>query len=84
MKLPHYLTNFETQRCYYWLNGVYQRDHLPAIARTIRIADDATYIYILNIDKYDDTGTHWVTVYVKSYDATCLVLLVFNILLKKF
>ena len=36
-------------------NGVYSRDNLP------KIKDG---VYIINLDKYSDIGTHWVALYV--------------------
>ena len=50
--------NFEIQKCYQHearFNGVYSRDNLS------RIKDGA---YIINLDEYSDTGTHWVALYV--------------------
>ena len=56
---PHSLTNFEIQKYYKnesEFNGVYSRDNLPD-----KIKDGA---YIINLDEYSDTGTHWVALYV--------------------
>ena len=64
---PHPLTNFEIQRYYKnqsKFNGVDSRDNLPN-----KIKDGA---YIINLDEYSDTGTHWVALYVvNNNDVTC-------------
>ena len=60
---PHPLTNFEIQKYYQnksRFNGVYSRDNLPE--RSSAGIKDGTYI--INLDEYSDTGTHWVTLYV--------------------
>ena len=57
---PHPLTNFEIQKYYKnepRFNGVYSRDNLP------KIKDGA---YVINLDEYSDTGTHWVALYVNN------------------
>ena len=56
---PHPLTNFEIEAYYEnepRFNGVYSRDNLPD-----KIQQGA---YILNLDEYRDTGTHWISLYV--------------------
>ena len=55
--LPHPLTNFEIQKYQNEprFNGVYCRVNLP------KIKDGA---YAINLDKYSDTGTHWIALYV--------------------
>ena len=56
----HPLTNFEIQKYYQnepRFNGVYSRDNLP------KIKDG---VYVINLDKYSDTGTHWVALYVHN------------------
>ena len=61
----HPLTNFEIQKYYEnepRFNGVYQRDNLPT-----KIKDEA---YVINIDEYSDTGTHWIDLYVKNNNVT--------------
>ena len=61
---PHPLTNFEIQKYYQnepRFNGVYSRDNLP------KLKDGA---YIINLDEYSDTGTHWVSLYVENNDVT--------------
>ena len=57
---PHPLINFEIQKYYQKepsFNGVYSRDKLT------KIKDGA---YIINLDEYFDTGTHWVALYVHN------------------
>ena len=44
-------------------NGVYSRDNLPN-----KITDDGAYV--INLDEYSDTGTHWVALYVKNNAVT--------------
>ena len=61
---PHPLTNFEIQKYYQnepRFNGVYSRDNLP------KLKDGA---YIINLDEYSDTGTHWVALCVQNNDVT--------------
>ena len=38
-------------------NGIYSRDNLP------KIKDRA---YVINLDEYSDTGTHWVALYMQN------------------
>ena len=67
MILPHPLTSFEIEACYQnepRFNGVYSRDNLPD-----KIKDGA---YVINLDEYSDTGTHWVALYVDNKTATYL------------
>ena len=62
--LPHPLTNFEIQKFYQnepRFNGILFRDNLP------KIKDGA---YIINLDEYSDSGTHWVALYVKNNNVT--------------
>ena len=40
-------------------NGVYSKENLP------KIKNEA---YVINLDKYKDTGTHWIALYVKNND----------------
>ena len=57
---PHPLTNFEIQKYYQnepRFNGVYSRDNLPKIKNGV---------YIIDLDEYSDTGTHWVSLYVNN------------------
>ena len=56
----HPLTNFEISEYYKnepKFNGVYSRDNLP---KTIKKGD-----YVINLDEYEKTGTHWVALFVK-------------------
>ena len=58
----HHLTNFEIQRYYQnepKFNGVCSRNNLP------KIRDGA---YVINIDEYKSTGTHWIVLYVDGDD----------------
>ena len=43
-------------------NGDYSRDKLPN-----RIKDET---YIINLDEYSETGTHWITLYSLNYNVT--------------
>ena len=56
--MPHPLTNFEIQK--YYENeprfiGVFSRDNLPK-----KIKDG---VYVINLDEYADTGTHWIALF---------------------
>ena len=57
---PHPLTNFEVQK-YYQIeprfNGVYSRYNLPT-------RNDGAYV--INLNEYSDTGTHWVALYASN------------------
>ena len=58
---PHPLTTFEIQK--YYENeprfiGVFSRDNLPK-----KIKDGA---YVINLDEYADTGTHWIALFCKK------------------
>ena len=60
--LPHPLSNFEIEKYYQnqtRFNGVYSRDNLP------KMKDGA---YVINLDEYSDTGTHWIALYVQDSD----------------
>ena len=60
----HPLTNFEKQKYYQneaRFNGVYCRDNLTEIK-------DETYV--INLDEYSVTGTHWVALYVHNGGVT--------------
>ena len=61
----HALTNFEI-KAYYQneprFNGVYSRDNLPD-----KIKDEG---YVINLDEYCDTGTHWIALYVNNKTVT--------------
>ena len=56
--MPHHpLTNFEMQNYYQRdpkFNGVYSRNNLPKIKNGV---------YIINLDEYKSTGTHWIALY---------------------
>ena len=57
----HPLTNFEIREYYKnerRFNGVCSRDNL-----TTNIKKGA---YVINLDEYEDTGTHWIALYVKN------------------
>ena len=57
----HPLTNFEIQKYYEnesRFNGVHSRDNLP---KTIKNG-----AYVINLDEYEDVGTHWIALYVKD------------------
>ena len=59
---PHPLTNFEIQEHYQnepRFNGVFSRDNLPN--NTIKNG-----VYVINLDEYDNIGTHWVALYVND------------------
>ena len=61
----HPLTNFEIQEYYKnesRFNGVYSRDNLP---KTIKNG-----AYVINLDEYEDVGTHWIALYVKNNEIT--------------
>ena len=56
----HPLTNIEISEYYKnepRFNGVYSRNNLPN-----KIKKGA---YVINLDKYENTGTHWVSLFVK-------------------
>ena len=42
-------------------NGVYSRDNLP---KTIKKG-----AYVINLDEYENTGTHWIALFVKTNEA---------------
>ena len=55
---PHPLTRFEIQKYYEnepRFSGVFSRDNLPK-----EIKDGA---YVINLDEYADTGTHWIALF---------------------
>ena len=57
---PHTLTNFEIQDYYKnepRFNVVYSRDNL--------LKTKTNCVYVINLDKYADVGTHWIALYVK-------------------
>ena len=62
MLLPfHPLTNIEVNEYYInepRFNGVYSRNNLP---KKIKKG-----VYIINLDEYENTGTHWIALFVKT------------------
>ena len=66
---PHPLTNFEMQKYYqndFKFNGVQSRDNLSECGSP-EIKDGA---YIINLDEYSDTGTHWIALYMRNNNIT--------------
>ena len=60
---PHPLTNFEIINYYKnepRFNGVYSRNTLPKIKNGA---------YVVNLDQYADSGTHWIGLYLKNNEA---------------
>ena len=60
----HPLTNFEISEYYKnepRFNGVYSRNNLP---KTIKKG-----AYLINLDEYENTGMHWVSLFVKTNEA---------------
>ena len=58
---PHPLTNFEMQKYYEnesRFNGVFSRDNLHK-----KIKDGT---YVINLDEYEDIGTHWTVLFCKK------------------
>ena len=56
----HQLTNIDISEYYVSesrFNGVYSRDNLPKITKK--------GAYIINLDEYENTGTHWIALFVK-------------------
>ena len=62
MLLPfHPLTNIEISEYFSnesRFNGVYSRDNLPKITKQ--------GAYVINLDEYENTGTHWIGLFVKT------------------
>ena len=57
----HPLTNIEISEYYpseSRFNGVYSRDNLPEITKK--------GVYVINLDEYENTGTHWIALFVKT------------------
>ena len=57
----HPLTNIEISK--YYSNeprfiGVYSRDNLPKITKN--------GAYVINLDEYENTGTHWIALFIKT------------------
>ena len=62
---PHPSTNFEIKEYYEnepRFNSVYSRDDLPKTKRN--------GAYVINLDEYEDVGTHWIALYVKNNKIT--------------
>ena len=63
--MPSYpLANFEIQKHYQnepRFNGVYSRDNLP------KLEDEG---YVINLNDYTDTGSHWVALYLQNKGVT--------------
>ena len=60
----HPLTNIEISECYAnkpRFNGVYSRNNLPKIIKK--------GAYVINLDEYEYTGTHWIALFVKTNEA---------------
>ena len=60
----HPLTNIEISEYYKnesRFNGVYSRNNLP---KTVKKG-----AYVINLDEYENTGTHWVALFVKTNEA---------------
>ena len=57
----HPLTNIEISENYASesrFNGAYSRDNLPKITKK--------GAYVINLDEYENTGTHWIALFVKT------------------
>ena len=62
----HPLTNIEISEYYAnepRFNGVYSRDNLPKITKK--------GAYVINLDQYENTCTHWVSLFVKTKYTVC-------------
>ena len=62
--LSHFLTNFEIQRFYEnkpKFDGVCSRNNLPKIKNGT---------YVINLDEFKPTGTHWIAWYVNNNNVT--------------
>ena len=71
--LPHSLNNFEIQKYYKnepRFNCVFSRNK--------KKKDEA---YIVNLDKYENTGTHWIALFCKKMKLFISIVLVLNIFL---
>ena len=58
---PHRFTNFEIQKYYEnepRFNRVFSRDNLPKKIKDV--------VYVINLDEYADTGTHWIVLFCKK------------------
>ena len=55
------MTNIEIRKYYASgsrFNGVYSRDNLPKITKK--------GAYVINLDEYENTGTHWIALFVET------------------
>ena len=62
--LFHPLTNIEISEYHASeprFNGVYSRNNLPKIKKEA---------YVINLDEYENTGTHWIVLFVKTNEVT--------------
>ena len=66
--LPHLLTNFEIQKFY---QNEPQFRSIYSITNLSILKDKA---YIINLDKYESIGTHWIVLYVNSKNVILIVL----------
>ena len=63
--LSYSLTNFEIQKYYQnesKVNGVYSRNNLSQMDE----------MYIINLDKYESIGVHWIALHLNAENVTCL------------
>ena len=66
LRMYHPLTNLEMQKYYQnepRFNGVYSENNLPG-----KIKD---WTYVINLDKYADVGTHWITLLCNRSEIAC-------------
>ena len=66
--LPHLLTNFEIQKFY---QNEPKFRSIYSITNLSILKDKA---YIINLDKYESIGTHWIALYVNSKNVILIVL----------
>ena len=62
----HPLINIEINEYYNnepRFNGVYSRNNLPKTIKKVA--------YVINLDEYENTGTHWVALFVKPKYTVC-------------
>ena len=80
---PHPLTNAEIQKYYEnesRFNGVFSRDNLQKKIIIIKIKEGA---YVINLDEYADTGTHWIALFYKKMKLFISIASMLSIFLKK-
>ena len=67
---PHPLANFEIQEYYQKeprFNGVFSRGNLPNNIRPKELGSGVKNgAYVINLDEYNDIGTHWEALYVNN------------------